>query len=171
MNNDNHNVNTDLNEEQLPNMHPDILKGKGASLVNNIGTGEHVFDQGAVFANMHNLCKVGGVMFYHLPFTPWLNHGFYNYNPILFEALAVANDYDLIGLQVGDREGDMVNLPFDEIVKERGQFPLEEAAKKAVRPLFVFAAFKKKHDTEFKKPFQKRYVQDIKDDGILQRYK
>lgn len=157
-----HTRKTDLNEE--------LGAVQTASLVTNIGTGEHVFDQGSVFFNMHHLCKRGGVMFYHLPFTPWLNHGFYNYNPILFEALAVANDYNLIQLQIGDREGFMADLTFDEIVMERGQTALEKAAKDAIRPLFVFAAMQKTTDLPFKKPFQKRYVQDIKDDKILQRY-
>src|ERR1700749_2122872 len=60
-------IKTDLNEILVP-----ILDR--ASLVTNIGTGEHIFDQCSVFTNMHNLCKVGGVMFFHLPFTPWLNH-------------------------------------------------------------------------------------------------
>lgn len=145
--------------------------GRQASLVTNIGTSEHIFDQGRVFENMHNLCKVGGIMFFHLPFTPWLNHGFYNYNPILFEALATANKYALGLLQVGDREGVMIDLPYEEIVKERGQFALEGAARAAQRPSFIFAVFKKTTDESFKKPFQKRYVQDIADEQILQRYK
>lgn len=141
-----------------------------ASLVTNIGTGEHIFDQCSVFTNMHNLCKVSGVMFFHLPFTPWLNHGFYNYNPILFSALAAANKYDLLTLQIGDREGNVLNLPFEEIVKEKGQHILEKAAKEALMPLFVYCAFRKKIDQPFKKPFQGKYVADIKDDEIAKRY-
>jgi hypothetical protein len=149
----------------------DILNDSSkCALVTNIGTGEHIFDQCSVFTNMHNLCKVGGVMFFHLPFTPWLNHGFYNYNPILFTALAYANKYDLLMLQVGDREGNVLALPFEEITKEKGQQALEKAAKEAPKPLFVYCAFRKKLDQPFKKPFQGKYVQDIKDDAILQRY-
>lgn len=141
-----------------------------ASLVTNIGTGEHIFDQNAVFTNMHNLCKVDGVMFCHLPFTPWLNHGLFNYNPILFEALADANRYQLLQLDVGDREGVLLNLPFEEIVKDPGQHKLEQAAKLAPKPLFVYATFIKKHDAPFKKPFQKRYKKDIADDAMKERY-
>ena len=141
-----------------------------ASLVTNIGTGEHIFDQNAVFTNMHNLCKVGGVMFCHLPFTPWLNHGLFNYNPILFEALAVANGYGLLALDIGDREGLICDLTFEQIVKERGMVELEKAAREAVRPLFVSCAMQKNRDAAFKKPFQKRYIPDIADSGIRAKY-
>ncbi len=156
-------VKTDLNEIKPI--------AEQASLVNNIGTSEHIFDQNAVFNNAHNLCKIGGVMFHHLPFTPWLNHGLFNYNPILFEAMADANQYQLLQLEIGDREGIMVNLPYEEIVKDPGQKKLEEAAKIAQRPLFIFAAFRKIINADFKKPFQKRYKKDIADEQILQRYK
>lgn len=157
-----HNIKCDLNEP--------LQDKQQASLVTNIGTGEHIFDQCSVFTNMHNLCKVSGVMFFHLPFTPWLNHGFYNFNPILFPALAYANKYDLLFLDIGDREGVIVNLPRDEIVKEKGQRALEKAAKEAPKPLFVRCAFKKRIDTSFKKPFQGKYREDIADEQILQRY-
>lgn len=141
-----------------------------ASLVTNIGTGEHIFDQCSVFTNMHNLCKVGGVMFFHLPFTPWLNHGFYNFNPILFPALAYANKYNMLMLHIGDREGRITHLPYDEMIKEKGQVMLEQVAKGAHMPLFVYCAFQKKVDAPFKKPFQGKYKADIKDEKIAEKY-
>lgn len=163
VNDDAYNEKCDLNELIIDHW-------RSASLVTNIGTGEHIFDQCSVFVNMHNLCKVGGVMFFHLPFTPWLNHGFYNYNPILFYAMAYANKYDLLRLDVGDREGNILKLPFEEITKEKGQHILEKAAKESPMPLFVYCAFRKKLDQPFKKPFQGKYVADIKDDEIAKRY-
>lgn len=157
-----HNIKCDLNE---------ILSlGEQASLVTNIGTGEHVFDQCAVFTNMHNLCKVGGVMFFHLPFTPWLNHGLYNFNPILFPALEYANKYDMMMLNIGDREGNLINISYADLVEEKKQQILEQKAKEAPLPLFVYCAFKKRIDAPFKKPFQGKYKQDIADGKILQRY-
>jgi len=57
-------------------------------LVTNIGTGEHIFNQYAVFVNMHNLCAPNGYLFFHLPF-----YRCYNYNPNLFTALAHHNNY------------------------------------------------------------------------------
>lgn len=156
------NVKCDLNEP--------VDLGKRASLVTNIGTSEHIFDQGSVFKNMHDLCKPDGIMFFHLPFTPWLNHGFFNYNPILFPALAHANKYYMMSLKIGDREGNVIDIPYHEIVMERGQHLLEKVAKEAPKPLFVYCALRKRNDEPFKKPFQGRYVQDIADGAILQRY-
>lgn len=143
---------------------------KQASLVTNIGTSEHCFDQGRIFESIHAICKRGGIIFHHLPFAPWPNHGFYNYCPNLFDRLAEANDYELLQLAIGDREGKLENLTLEQLTRERGQDELEKLSVGKVR-LFIFAAFRKTNDNPFKKPFQKRYVPDIKDDAILQRYK
>ena len=64
-------------------------------LFTNNGTGEHIFNQLSVFQNMHNLCKVGGFMLHVLPFQKHCDHGFYNFQPNLFAALAEQNDYVL----------------------------------------------------------------------------
>lgn len=74
-------------------------------LVTNNGTGEHIFNQYAVFRNMHQLTKVGGVMLFVLPFHNWMNHGFFNFNPILFGDLAAANGYRILRLSIGLPEG------------------------------------------------------------------
>lgn len=162
VNDDPNNLPWDLNEPLQAYMQ--------VSLITNIGTGEHIFDQCSVFTNMHNLCKIGGVMFFHLPFTPWLNHGFYNFNPILFPALAYANKYNMLMLHIGDREGRITHMPYDELIKEKGQVMLEQVAKNASMPLFVYCAFQKKIDAPFKKPFQGKYKADIKDEQIAERY-
>lgn len=62
-------------------------------LVTNNGTSEHVFNQYAVFKNMHDLTKVGGYMIHVLPYYKWSDHGFYNYQPQLFACLAAENEY------------------------------------------------------------------------------
>lgn len=84
-------------------------------LVTNNGTGEHVFNQSAVFSNAHALCKVGGVMLHVLPFVNYLNHGFFSYNPILFHDLAAANRYDVCRLSIasnrGMEVGDQIGAP------------------------------------------------------------
>ncbi len=74
-------------------------------LVTNNGTGEHVFNQSAVFSNAHALCKVGGVMLHVLPFVNYLNHGFFNFNPILFHDLAAANQYEVCRLSIASNRG------------------------------------------------------------------
>ena len=74
-------------------------------LVTNNGTGEHIFNQAAVFANAHALCKVDGLMLHVLPFVNFLNHGFYSFNPILFHDLAAANGYEICRLSVASGRG------------------------------------------------------------------
>lgn len=74
-------------------------------LVTNNGTGEHIFNQAAVFANAHALCKIGGVMLHVLPFFNYLNHGFFNFNPILFHDLAAANRYEVCRLSIANNHG------------------------------------------------------------------
>lgn len=74
-------------------------------LITNNGTGEHIFNQSSVFANAHALCKVGGVMLHVLPFFNYLNHGFFNFNPILFHDLAAANHYEVCRLSIANNRG------------------------------------------------------------------
>ena len=79
-------------------------------LVTNNGTGEHVFDQKIVFENMHNLTKVGGIMLNILPFSLSINHGFFNFQPVLFRDLAYANDYNWCFLWIGDCLGNFKRI-------------------------------------------------------------
>jgi hypothetical protein len=74
-------------------------------LVTNNGTGEHIFNQYMVFKNMHQLTKVGGVMLHVMPFVNWVNHGFFNFNPILYFDLAEANNYEILSMSFGDNSG------------------------------------------------------------------
>ena len=77
-------------------------------LVTNNGTGEHIFNQYAVFRNMHQLARPGGVLLFVLPFHNWMNHGFFNFNPLLFTDLAAANGYEVLRLGVGCPVGQLV---------------------------------------------------------------
>jgi hypothetical protein len=74
-------------------------------LVVNNGTGEHIFDQRAVFENMHNLCAKDGLMLHIIPFAGFLNHGFYNIQPTLYLDLSAANDYRIEALGIGNATG------------------------------------------------------------------
>ena len=67
-------------------------------MVTNLGTAEHCFNQYAVFKNLHDLCRPGGVIIHALPVQGNVNHGFYNYHPRFFADLAVANAYEIISL-------------------------------------------------------------------------
>ena len=86
------------------------------NLVTNNGTGEHIFNQAAVFETMHKLCRIDGVMLHVLPWINWRNHGFYNFQPILFHDLALANGYKPLYMAAGDRNGNITfqTLSFNE---------------------------------------------------------
>ena len=65
-------------------------------LVTNFGTSEHVFNQKVFFENVHNLTSRNGYMLHILPFEGHINHGYFNYNPVLFYELAIFNNYEII---------------------------------------------------------------------------
>ncbi|MCP4907362.1 MAG: hypothetical protein GY910_20485 [bacterium] len=75
------------------------------SLVTNNGTGEHIFNQDAVFRNVHQLTRVGGLMLHVIPFHEFINHGFFTIQPNLYPALAQANDYELLSIGIATRSG------------------------------------------------------------------
>jgi hypothetical protein len=108
----------DLNDEGTQKLDLNkVLEGPQADLVTNNGTGEHIFNQAALFQNAHNFCKAGGVMLHILPWINWQNHGFYNFNPILFQDLANANNYEIIDIFAGTRDGEVLieKIPSTEI--------------------------------------------------------
>jgi len=86
-------------------------------LVTNNGTGEHVFDQASVFRNIHALTRTGGVMVHVLPFHNYINHGFYNVQPILFHDLAQANQYEILRMSLANRDGTEIAFVGEEMVK------------------------------------------------------
>lgn len=79
-------------------------------LVTNIGTGEHLFNQYQVFKNIHDLAKPGGLMAHVMPFVNWLNHGFFNYQPVLYNDLAAANGYSVVSMSFCNRLGAEVKV-------------------------------------------------------------
>lgn len=81
-----------LNEIVCPSEHL-----KSYDMVTNLGTTEHLINQANAFRLIHDLVKVGGIMFNLLPMAR-MNHGFFNYNPCFFESLAKANNYKILGM-------------------------------------------------------------------------
>jgi hypothetical protein len=65
----------------------------GAGTVLDSGTVEHIFDLGQAFENMHDMLRAGGLLVELAPIT-WWEHGFVNFNPKLFAAIADANEYE-----------------------------------------------------------------------------
>ena len=125
-------------------LNKDILKtykfNKTYDLVINNGTGEHVFNQYSLFLNFHNLTKVNGIMLNILPFIDWINHGFYNFNPIFFADLAASNKYDIIKISLANRdgaelklEGDNLSILFEQIKPNRNNSRFEKMIEIAKR--------------------------------------
>jgi len=141
-------------------------------LVVNNGTSEHIFNQAQLFRTIHELSK--NCMLHILPFTPWINHGFFNYNPILFRDLAAANHYAFEFFWIGGRDGRYVEIApgslhaFDgkqaaSLLKEvRNQIGEQEA--------FLVVALRKTEDTPFRAPIQGRYLADIESTGMRIAY-
>jgi hypothetical protein len=117
-------------------------------LVTNNGTGEHIFNQYAIFHNMHHLCKAGGYMIHVLPWINWQNHGFYNFNPVLFDDLARANRYHRVMTVACDRDGGNMFEPGFEEIKEPEPTGVN---------FFIISVLQKKYDSTFCMPMQAKY--------------
>lgn len=140
-----------------------------AELVTNNGTSEHIFDQRAVFQNAHEMSE--GLMIHVLPFTPWLNHGFYNYNPILFRDLAAANDYEIVLTAIANRWAEFIELGEWGFIEKHPTLLIQ--AVQNLRPrgeVFIVSVLKKTTDREFAFPFQGKYKKDIADGGLRASY-
>ena len=146
-------------------------------LVANIGTGEHIFDQAAVFKNMHDITKPNGIMLFVLPFIGYPNHGFYNFHPGLFGDLASANKYRCEHLSIGNRWGFREPLPVDvgfaktnSETNKKMTGIIQAAIDKGGAHLFVITALRKIMDADFVRPFQGIYSRTIESEEIKQRY-
>ncbi len=141
-------------------------------LVINNGTGEHVFNQYSVFLNMHNITKKNGLMLNILPFVDWINHGFYNFNPIFFADLAASNSYKIMKISLANRNGAEIelkefnqNVMYEQIkpFKEKSKFRelLDFAQEKLGKNILLVVIIKKILKKNFEIPLQGKYLEDI----------
>lgn len=84
--------------------HPSLGWNGGWDIVINTGTTEHVFDQSRVFRSIHDWTAMGGLMVHCAPHF-LKHHGFYNYNPCLFDDIAAANGYEKLYGRVEEFQG------------------------------------------------------------------
>ncbi len=100
----------DLNFDDVPAEH----RGQ-YGLVTNHGTAEHIINQANTFKAIHDLASPhGGLMLSVSPFIGWVEHGFFNYQPNFFNALARFNGYEVLGLWVNhDPRPTLVSLQDD----------------------------------------------------------
>ena len=183
--NDNHGAHVvDLNEYRTGR------GGKGYfDLVTNNGTGEHIFDQANVFKLCHDACAEEGLMIHLMPCVNWINHGFYNYNPLLFADLANANGYEITRFGLCNRWGYTywMDWKYEEMTQQikpkhrqgsllimaaiEDVFMNEKRRTAAIFPnVMVIAVFRKVNDESFKVPMQGKYQRDISSDEIRERY-
>ena len=147
----------DLNFDQVP---PDHQSKYG--LVTNHGTSEHILNQFNVFKSMHDLARPGGVFIHAVPFTVHLEHGFFNYQPNFFEALARYNSYKTLGLWVGPDWQLASFIPWDPIL-------LDFLTLTAKTTHLLVVAQRKMYEKEFCVPFQEIY-EDMVPDEVRSRY-
>lgn len=143
-------------------------------IVTNNGTGEHVFDQRAVFEICHELARpLGGIIVHVLPMLPWLNHGFYNYTPVLFRDLQAANSYRMLFLWVGDRWGNYEDCrDMDGIYKEKNPAELQRVVQRKHwrGDLFLAVGFQRQLADKFTVPLQGKYVKDVESAELARQY-
>ena len=153
------------------------------SLVIDNGTGEHVFDQYMVFKNQHDLCAVGGLILNIKPFLPWINHGFYTFHPVLFRDLAYANGYKEVFTWLGGNHGEYVDMTGDDRIWyevprsnpfwARPKDHLETLVYDKLMPrnnISIVVAYQKVQDKPFATPLQGKWVGNISDKNIKDKY-
>ena len=155
------------------NIKEDYNFNKKFDLVINNGTSEHIFNQSNFFLNFHNLTQVNGLMLNIVPFIDWINHGFYNYNPIFFADLAAANGYEILKICLGNRNAAILNIDkkfqktfFDQIKpnNDNSEFKniISLARSKLGENIILVVILKKINEEIFKSPLQGKYLDDIK---------
>ena len=92
-----YNTKFNLNVDALPDSHI----GK-YDLVTNFGTTEHVFDQVKCFRAIHDLTKIGGIMFHVLPLN--IQHGLISYTTRFADLLVSANEYEIIEINYNQEQ-------------------------------------------------------------------
>jgi hypothetical protein len=147
----------DLNFDPVPK----DQKGR-YGLVTNHGTSEHILNQYNVFKAMHDFARPGGVFIHAVPFTVHLEHGFFNYQPNFFEALARYNSYGTLGIWVGPDWQLASFVPWDPAL-------LDFLTLNAKTTHLLVVAQRKMYDREFCVPFQEIY-EDMVPDEVRTRY-
>ena len=107
-----------------------------------------------------------------LPFIDWINHGFYNFNPIFFGDLAASNKYEIIKISLANRDGaelkldgDDFSILFEQIKPHRNNSKfakmIEIAKEKIGKNILLVVATRKLQNVNFKIPLQGKYLSDV----------
>ena len=139
-------------------------------LVLNTGTSEHVFNQAAFLRNAHALAAPGAVMAHVVPFTGYVNHGFFNYQPGLFLDLAAANGYRVHSLEVADRDGVLLDLMKANDVATHFLHFVGLTTRNERGNTFLVAVMQKQTEGAFVIPCQGKYIATIEEKEVSSRY-
>jgi hypothetical protein len=150
-------IRLDLNFDVCPPEHI----GK-YDFVTNHGTSEHLLNQQNFFTVVHDLTKPGGLMLHAVPFTAHIEHGFFNYQPNFFEALARYNSYKLLGILVGPGWQAASLIPWEPDI-------LDYMVINSKTTHLLVAILQKMYDKPFSVPFQGVYEPTTPDE-VMERY-
>jgi len=144
----------DLNFDQVP-------EGQRNSfdLVTNQGTIEHTFNIANGFRAVHDWTKLDGLMFHHMPFMQYLDHGFMNFQPNLYAALAKHNDYEILGMWTNLDRGRLHFVPWE--LRILNVIDLNRAN------LNLAVLMRKKSAAPFNIPVQGTYAEDLTENALM----
>lgn len=87
-----------------------IKTTKKFDMVTDFGTSEHVRNYYQCLANMHKICKVGGLIVHENPKTGnWRSHGFHYVDKEFYVAFAKISGYDLLTIEEHPAMGNEVD--------------------------------------------------------------
>ena len=107
-----------------------------------------------------------------LPFIDWINHGFYNFNPIFFADLAASNNYEIVKISLANRNGAELKLDgknfsilFEQIKPNKSDSKFDKmiqiAKDKIGKNILLVVVTRKLSENTFKTPLQGKYLSDI----------
>jgi hypothetical protein len=144
-----------LNAHQFDLNYPVVMDCQ-FELTVNFGTAEHIFNVCQFFATMHELTKPGGIMLHGLPFTGWLDHGFYNFQPTFIWDLAAQTGYEVLGLFYAQLS------PFKLIgIQNREELLTMSQSGNIGQNAMLYAVLRKGEEADFFPPIQGFYNQTI----------
>jgi hypothetical protein len=74
-------------------------------VITNYGTSEHVNNQYGIFKNIHEMCKINGIMIHGVPLIKnWQNHCRYYYSIEFFLKLSQKCNYKIYDLKIYDKD-------------------------------------------------------------------
>jgi len=144
----------DINFDDVPEEH----RGR-YGMVTNHGTTEHLLNQYNAFKMIHELTATDGLMLHAVPFTVHLEHGFFNYQPNFFEALARYNSYRTLGIWLGPDWQQSSFIPW-----HRDLLDYMVLSSNTTHLLVVLQ--QKMYDTPFCVPWQEVYQGTAPDDAM-----